>query len=289
MTKIKFQMRNVAAIAACLAVTMFASCKKDTPDLNGTVTISPTANVFTGTELTAAYSGTEKVTWQWNKNETAINGATAEKYTPTEAGIYTVTAISTGYNSKTSAAVEVKSFIVSGTLGAGLSDYTKVSVKFRDFSWDFADEDQNYDSTAPVSSGKFNLTLATPAAENLQSVKEFWMWKGKPEITFSDQNAKVSKAYFIARKYGETRMLLILTNYTDGSVSSTYVYYVYADRKVDITGSFGSATWNYTYDVKLKKGWNNIVETDTKGSDDKWTVSFTANGAIPTDLKWEID
>jgi len=108
MTNFKFQLRNVAAIAACLAVTMFASCKKDTPDLNGTVTISPTANVFTGTELTAAYSGSEKITWQWNKGGTAIGGATNDKYTPTEAGNYTVTANAAGYNSKTSAAVEVK-------------------------------------------------------------------------------------------------------------------------------------------------------------------------------------
>ena len=96
------------AIAACLVVTMFTSCKKDTPDLNGTVTISPTANVYIGDELTAAYSGSEKVTWQWKKGETAINGATSAKYTPTEAGNYTVTASAAGYNSKTSAAVEVK-------------------------------------------------------------------------------------------------------------------------------------------------------------------------------------
>jgi len=108
MTKHKLNLRNVAAIVACLAVTMFASCKKETPDLNGTVTISPTANVYTGDELTAAYSGVEKVTWQWNKGGTAIGGATSDKYTPTEAGSYTVTASVKGYNDKTSAAVEVK-------------------------------------------------------------------------------------------------------------------------------------------------------------------------------------
>jgi hypothetical protein len=80
--------------------------------LNGTVTISPTANVFVGDELIASYSGTEAVTWQWNKSGTVINGATNVKYTPTESGSYTVTANATGYHSKTSTAVEVKFAII---------------------------------------------------------------------------------------------------------------------------------------------------------------------------------
>ena len=109
MDKSRLNLRNVATVVACLAVTMFASCKKDPKilDLNGTVTISP-ADVFTGDELTAAYSGSETVTWQWNKSGTAISGATNAKYTPTEAGSYTVTAKAAGYNDKTSAAVEVR-------------------------------------------------------------------------------------------------------------------------------------------------------------------------------------
>jgi len=107
MDKSRLNLRNVA-IACLTATVIFASCKKDTPDLNGTVTITPTANVLTGDELTAAYSGTETVTWQWNKGGTAISGATSNKYTPTEAGSYTATASAKGYNSKTSAAVEVR-------------------------------------------------------------------------------------------------------------------------------------------------------------------------------------
>ena len=108
MTTIRLNLRNVA-IACLTATIIFASCKKDTPDLNGTVTISPTANVFTGDELTATYSGTETVTWQWKKGGEAIGNATSDKYTPTEAGSYTVTASAAGFNSKTSAtAVEVR-------------------------------------------------------------------------------------------------------------------------------------------------------------------------------------
>jgi len=78
-------------------------------DLAGTVTITPNTNVTTGTELTAAYSGTEDVTlsYQWNKDDVAISGKTGTKYTPDEAGSYTVTVSAEGYNPKTSAAVTV--------------------------------------------------------------------------------------------------------------------------------------------------------------------------------------
>ena len=103
----KIKPGKLTAIAVCLMVIMFASCEKEVLDLSGTVTISPVADVFVGDELTATYSGDETVTWQWNRDGTAISGATNATYTPTEEGSYTVTANAAGYNSKTSAAVEV--------------------------------------------------------------------------------------------------------------------------------------------------------------------------------------
>jgi len=76
-------------------------------DLSGNITISPsTATV--GTELTATYSGTENVSYQWKNNSTNV-GTNSNKFTPTEAGSYTVTVSATGYNSKTSAAITVTS------------------------------------------------------------------------------------------------------------------------------------------------------------------------------------
>ncbi|GHV88017.1 hypothetical protein AGMMS50267_03770 [Spirochaetia bacterium] len=75
--------------------------------LSGTITISP-ATATTGTQLTAAYSdGAGTVSYQWNKDGTAISGATGRTYTPGEAGSYTVTVSATGFKSKTSDPVTV--------------------------------------------------------------------------------------------------------------------------------------------------------------------------------------
>jgi len=75
--------------------------------LNGTITITPDTGVIVGTELTAEYSGSETVSYQWNKDGSAITDATEVKYTPTLAGSYTVTVSAAGYTPKTSAAVDV--------------------------------------------------------------------------------------------------------------------------------------------------------------------------------------
>jgi len=93
------------------------------PDLGGTITITPSASIATGTELTATYNGSENVTlsWQWNKDGTAIPGETENKFTPTEAGSYTVTASAQGYNDKTSEAVNVTAQVVTLNLGGTIT------------------------------------------------------------------------------------------------------------------------------------------------------------------------
>ncbi|GHV90724.1 hypothetical protein AGMMS50268_12270 [Spirochaetia bacterium] len=103
--KLSFLITLIAALA-------FAGCDQSTspgpaPDLSGTITISPSGSVTTGTQLTASYSGSETVSYQWNKDGTALSGATNATYTPGEAGSYTVTVSAAGYQNKTSAAVTV--------------------------------------------------------------------------------------------------------------------------------------------------------------------------------------
>jgi len=76
------------------------------PLLSGSITISPSTDVTTGTELTATYTGTETVSYQWKRGGTDV-GTNSNKYTPDVDGIYTVTVSAAGFHSKTSSAVVV--------------------------------------------------------------------------------------------------------------------------------------------------------------------------------------
>jgi len=75
--------------------------------LTGDISISPDLGVVVNDELTAKYTGPEVVSYQWLKNDVIIAGASGTKYTPVEAGSYTVEVSAAGYVSKTSDAVTV--------------------------------------------------------------------------------------------------------------------------------------------------------------------------------------
>jgi hypothetical protein len=79
-------------------------------ELSGTITISPNTGVTINTKLTATYSGSEAVSFQWKKDGANVGTATTtnpNEYTPIAAGSYTVTVSATDYNPKISSAVTV--------------------------------------------------------------------------------------------------------------------------------------------------------------------------------------
>ena len=78
----------------------------------GTITISPDANIVVGSLLTATYTGSETVSFQWSKDGIAIPGATGATYSPLELGVYTVTVNADRYNGRTSNAVTVSVLLV---------------------------------------------------------------------------------------------------------------------------------------------------------------------------------
>ena len=109
-TKQTFMYGLIAVVLAFTALSLTGCPEPDPGDklktLSGTITISPNSDVTVGTELTATYTGTEAVTYQW-KQGAANDGTNSDKHTPAAAGSYTVTVSATGYHSKTSDPVAV--------------------------------------------------------------------------------------------------------------------------------------------------------------------------------------
>jgi hypothetical protein len=108
----------ISILAMVILILCFSACdnggegperepkrEPEPSDLEGYISITPDTNVILGTELTANYSGTETVSYQWKRDGT--NVGTDNTYKPTRVGEYTVTVSAAGYNSKTSAAVTV--------------------------------------------------------------------------------------------------------------------------------------------------------------------------------------
>jgi len=76
-------------------------------DLSGEISISPSGNIYVGTQLTATYNGAETVSkYQWKKDGANV-GTNARTYTPTDSGSYTVTVSVAGFNSKISSAISI--------------------------------------------------------------------------------------------------------------------------------------------------------------------------------------
>jgi len=130
----------ITVLAMVMGFTMIG-CPEPPPSVNlnltGTIIINPRDNVYTGTRLIATYNGSENVTsWQWKKDGQDV-GTNSCEYTPTEAGGYAVTISAAGYNSKTSAVVDVNNpgdQALSGTItiisASGFKVGTKLTARY---------------------------------------------------------------------------------------------------------------------------------------------------------------
>ena len=266
MTTIRFQMRNVAAIAACLTVTMFASCKKDPKilDLNGTVSISPTPIAFTGDELAATYSGSEAVTWQWNKGGEAISGATANKYKPADAGTYSVTASAKGYNSKSATVDVLKPFVLDGVQTYYEWDGEPVDNETMGFSktWDFLTGKLSELTTlipgsfAKLENGLLYITLKKPNALYPFSLL------GIEGVNGSNLNANV----FIIQNIIYNENGWDIWHYYKSVESSSFggrneTYLIYTEEDILITGvRETNNNEDMHINLALKKGWNWVTK-----------------------------
>jgi len=117
-------------LAAHIALAFSACPTEDEPalnDLTGTISIivddSPVTEANTGVHLTAAYNGSESVTYLWRKDgdplsgsnsssEWFVYGATSPTYTPYTPGAYSVMVSAAGYNDMISNAVTVTGNVI---------------------------------------------------------------------------------------------------------------------------------------------------------------------------------
>ena len=177
------------------------------PDLTGNVTISPSKNVTAGMKLTAAYSGSETVTYQWNKDNAAISGATSNEYTPTEEGSYTVTAKADGFKPMTSDAVEVA---VAKTLSSISAVYNETSHPVY--------------TTTPFASLKNGLTVTA---------------------TYSDNStASIAAAHYTLSETALTEGSNTITvSYTEGEVTETTTFTVNVQAPVEYAVSLSPVTF----------------------------------------------
>ena len=120
----KIQKAFVCGLFAVIFALAFIGCP-DVSDselsLSGKVTIDKDSATV-GDTLTATYSGSENVTyqWKWGKANVGTRSTTSKEHTAWQAGSYTVTVSAEGYASKTSSAVTVEA---GETLAAQLARY----------------------------------------------------------------------------------------------------------------------------------------------------------------------
>ena len=151
--------------------------------LNGNITISPNSpNSDTYRELTATYSGSETVTYQWKKDGSNV-GTNSNKYTPTEKGSYTVTVSAPGYNSKSSSTVNVFPSSLSGTIiispenpmvGMELTaTYDGSETVTYQWKKDSTNVGTNSNKYTPTEEGHYSITVSAPGYYSKTS-KNIW-------------------------------------------------------------------------------------------------------------------
>ena len=195
-----------------------------------------------------------------------------------------------------------KGFTVSGTIIGEGADWDNVSVTYEDpLIWLLEDRDPIWVASAPISNGKFSIELPTPEAKYLQPVTEGMpspIEGMPPQIKVSDKTAKGAAAQICALEIAEINggtlegvATLVLGTFKAIPPSMSIVQYMYVDKKVNITGTFDEMILDipgkFTFDMKMKKGWNTVVLTTTMSS-----TGITATyktGAVPSDAVWTTE
>jgi hypothetical protein len=143
--------------------------------------------------------------------------------------------------------------------------------------------------TCEVSSeGKFTCNLGTPELSELSDLSEL----STLGLVVSDPKAMVvflDCVPYFNEVHGDLMKTNITENMTPG-VGTEYSTFIYCDRDITIKGNKDGYVYSLgvkmTYDVKLKKGWNEMVGTIVKVSLTTGEMTMNVSTTIPSDLKW---
>jgi len=290
-------MKNVFKVLGIIALVAvigfgFVSCGGDDDGgggggpktLSGTITISlpsGVTNAVTGTLLTANYSGSETVTYQWNKDGAAISGAVSVKYTPPEAGSYTVTVSAEGYNSKTSDAVTVTgnplaklTGTVSITGAAAVGQTLTANTASLNGSGDISYQWKRGDAANAVNTdinGANGKTYTLAAADKGKYIAVTVMRSGNSGSVTGAAAVQVADAFPEVTATGDTLAAKLSWLITNAASQTVYIVTVEADEDLAVTTA---NTLSYT-------GKSYITIRLTGGSAQK-TVKLTNTGSLFT-------
>ena len=244
--------------------------------LSGNVTISPDGTVNVNTELTAAYSGTETVTFQWYKDNIAISGEISSKYTPTTTGSYTVTVSRAGFNSKTSAAVTVNAaptditYTVTQTGGTdGTADTTAINFTFSaSVTGLTASNITITDGTGAVTKGtlsgsdtSWSLGVTVTAAGKITvKITKSGIEAGTKDVTVykAGETAPTDITYTVTQEGG-----------TDGTADTTAINFTFSESIAGLTAS----------NITVTDGTGAVTKGTLSGSGTSWALGVTVTTA----------
>ena len=170
---------------------------------------------------------------------------------------------------------------VTGILGTKFADWEMVGVSF---SGDVYGENPDWETTADVVNGKFTLTLPVPANKYLEDIDD----EAPEGATITPSDAKWAYARFYLKKASQIGRIVL---YYEGTTSYVVVSYMYVDKDMSITGTYSEEddgdVFIFTYNAKLKKGWNAFIATYIEAKNGDYLCTVTANGNIPSGARWE--
>ncbi len=149
----------------------------------------------------------------------------------------------------------------------------------------------NGNNAIVLSEGKFSSTITIPKSVDLH---DFEVPTG---VEISDVNALISELKIVPYSNSGVGELM-KTNFSENVTSFegfAFSEFIYCDRDIAVKGSFSgdidimsgvSIGGIITFDVKLKKGWNEVVSTIEKISLTTGDATVRVSNTIPSDLKW---